>query len=81
MATRAVPVVVERSPGGGGGFRLSVASNAEFRFCSEFSAVSWVRDQLAEMGANQMERGRVLRLILAELRRTKRAEVTAEVSR
>ena len=76
--TRAISVVVERSKTGGG-FSMRVAGTAAFRFCSEFSAVSWVRDQLAEMGADQIERGRVLRLLLSEMRRARRAEVTAEV--
>ncbi len=76
--TRAVSVVVEKSPGGGS-YRLSVADRSDFRFCSEFSAVSWVRDQLVEMGADQEERSRVLRLLLGEIKRQRRAEVTAEV--
>lgn len=79
--TRAITVVVERSPGGGSGFRLSVAGVPEFRFCTEASALVRVRDQLVDLGADEAERGRVLRLLLGEIRRQRRAECVAEVPR
>lgn len=78
--TRAVSVVIERSPGGGRGYLMQVGKAQGFRMaCSEFRALTWVRDRLVEQGAEQSERGRVVRLVAAELKRKARAEVTAEV--
>jgi hypothetical protein len=80
MATRAVSVVVEHSPGGARGVHCQVGDRYHFKIpCSEFHALSWVREQLVAQGAEKAERGRVLRLIGRELLRKRRAEVTVEV--
>jgi len=80
MAIRAVSVVVERAPGGGNGWSLRVGGAERFLFCSFFVALGWVRQHLERLGAEQGERSRVLNLIVRELERVKRAEVTAEVA-
>jgi hypothetical protein len=79
--TRAIPVVIERSPSGGNGIHMQVGQVTKFRIpCSDFHALCWTREQLVAQGAEKAERGRVLRLIGKELLRKARAEVTAEVS-
>ena len=80
MTTRAVPVVVERSPGGGGGISLRVGAREKFTFGNEFVALGWVAGRRRERGADQAERKRVLVLLAKELGRKLRAEVTAEVA-
>ena len=78
--TRAVQVVVERSPGGGRGFWMQVGDVRDFSMpCTEFRALDWVRERLEQSGADRSERGRVLRMLIRDLDRKRRAEVTAEV--
>ncbi len=77
--TRAISVVVERSPGGGSGWSLRVGGADRFLFGSAFVALGWVRQHMERIGATQEERARVLRLLVRELDRQRRAEVTAEV--
>ena len=78
--TRAVPVVVERSPGGGRGWWMQFGDTRHFAMpCTEFRALEWVRARLEASGAERTERGRVLRLLIRELDRKAKAEVTAEV--
>ncbi len=79
--TRAVAVIVERSPGGGSAFMMSVGDATHFAMpCSTFRALDWVRERLVERGAEVAERGRVLRLLIKELDRKRKAECVAEVS-
>jgi len=78
--SRAVTVVVERSPGGGRGISLRVGAREKFTFGNEFVALGWVAGRLREQGADQSERKRVLVLLATELGRKLRAEVLAEVA-
>jgi hypothetical protein len=80
--TRAVSVIVERSPGGGMGWSMQVGAVRHFAMpCTEFRALDWTREQLVAQGAERSERGRVIRLLIRELDRKKRAETVAEVSK
>jgi hypothetical protein len=79
--TRAIPVVVQRSPGGGFGYHMQVGAATHFAIpCSDFHALVWTREQLVAQGAEKAERGRVLRLICKELLNRRRVELVAEVS-
>jgi len=79
--TRAVSVVIERSPGGGSGFSMQFGDQRHFAMpCTEFRALDWVRERLEASGAERSERGRVLRLLIRELDRKQKAIVTAEVT-
>jgi len=80
MATRAVPVVVERSPGGGSGWNLRVGGTNRFLFGTDHEAYGWIWAQLARQGARSEELDRVCGLLACEGERKLRAEVTAEVS-
>ncbi len=81
MATRAVSVVIERAPGGGRGINMRVGAKHRFAIpCSDFRALCWIREQLEEQGADQVERGRAIRLLTREFDRKARAEVVAEVA-
>ncbi len=80
MATRAIPVVVERSRGGGQGMHMTVGDERLFAFCDVSSATWWVNVRLAELGAGMDERHRVLGLVARELGRKRLVEVVAEVS-
>lgn len=77
--TRAIPVTVERSPGGLRGWSLAVGPAALFTFAAEVTVLAWVTARLAERGASVEERWRVVRLVAAELKRMRRVEVLAEV--
>jgi predicted secreted protein len=79
--TRAVYVIVERSPGGGMGWSMQVGAVHHFAMpCTEFRALDWTREQLVAQGAERSERGRVIRLLIRELDRKARAETVAEVA-
>lgn len=81
MATRAVPVVVERSPGGGGNWWTQVGQGpGRLVHGSAFIALNGVREELERLGATAHERGRALDLIIRELKVRRRVEVTAEIS-
>ena len=77
--TRAVSVVVERSPGGGSGWNLRVGGTNRFLFGTDDEAFGWVWVQLVRSGATSDEAGRVCELLARESDRLRRAEVTAEV--
>jgi len=80
MATRAVVVVVERSPGGGHGWYTELSGERVWRPGTlSRVALGWVRRHMVSLGATEEECRRVDRLILAELAHKRRAEVTAEV--
>ena len=78
MSTRAIPVVVERAPGGGSGWSLQVCASERFMFGTDFKALTWVRNELVKRGTTADERGRVIQLVIREMARVRRAEVTAE---
>ncbi len=81
MATRAIPVVVERSPGGASGWWIKVGERTGiYLSCSEWTALGKLREELIAVQMDRGERGRVERLVLRELDRKRSAEVTAEVS-
>lgn len=80
--TRAISVVVERSPCGGNGRWMQVGDRTHFAIpCSDFAALAWTREQLVAQGAEKAERGRVLRLIGKELLSRRRVKLVAEVRR
>ena len=78
--SRAVSVVVERSPGGLNGFHCVVAGLRTQLFGTDLRALAWVRDALMALGTPAEERVRVLGLVVKELAWKTKAEVTAEVS-
>lgn len=78
--TRAVPVIVERSPGGGRGWCIRVDGKGRFLFCTAVEALEVAVRKLGLLGADLTERVRVARLLSAELGRMRRAEITAEVT-
>ena len=78
--TRAVPVVVERSPGKGGGWFTRIGERGRFLFGTSVEAVGWTIIGLGRQGATAEEMARVARLLGSELQRMRRAEITAEVS-
>jgi len=78
--TRAVTVVVEKSPSGGCGWWTKVGPVGRHLFGTPFEALNQVRKTLEEQGAYAGERGRVLDLIIRELKTRRRVEVTAEVA-
>jgi hypothetical protein len=78
MATRAVSVVVERSPGGLRGWFVKVGQ--ERKWASGGSEDRAITVAMILLGADIVERERVSTLIRSELRRKRRAEVTAEVA-
>lgn len=83
MRTRAISVIVERSPGGPSWtIRLADASRLYFRrfaFCTQAEAIGFAAEKLDGLRASTEEKARVLGLIVRELARVRRAEVTAEV--
>ncbi len=81
MSTRAIPVVVERSPGGASGWWIKVGERAGiYMSCSELTALGKLREEMIALHMGREERMRVERLVLRELDRKRSAEVTAEVS-
>lgn len=80
--TRAIPVIVEKSPGGLNGWAIQVGPHRE-RVTSPGSAwpVQRAVDLMADARASVTERFRAGRLLASELRRRARVEVTAEVAR
>jgi len=78
--SRAVPVVMEKSPGGGHGWMLSVGLVRDFKFCAPLDAMGWVSRMLGQLGATEGERFQVCQLLASELERKRRAEVTAEIA-
>lgn len=81
MNTRAIPVVVERSPGGGNGFFTRIGERGRFLFGTSTEALGWTVMGLRRLGASEDEASRVTRLLTRELGRARRAEITAEVLR
>ena len=78
--TRAIPVVVERSPGGGSAYHIQVNGRAKFiARTTQETALEFAALRLGLLGAGPEERARVVGLLAAELGRLRRAEVTAEV--
>ena len=78
--TRAVPVIVQRAPGGGSAYHVRVDGRARFLMrTTEAIALGFVAQKLGLLGAGPAERARVVALLQAELRRLRCAEVTAEV--
>jgi len=78
--TRAVSVIVERSPGGGSAYHVRVDGKAKFLMrTTEAIALEFAARKLGLLGAGPAERARVVALLLSELRRLRRAEVTAEI--
>lgn len=79
MSTRAVPVILERSPGGAHGWTIEVDGQGQFKCCTATHALGLAMRSLGLLGAGHEERRRVSRLLASELDRKRRAEVTAEV--
>lgn len=77
--TRAIPVIVEKSPSGLNGYYVQVGTATEWmRAVSPALPIERALGLLT--GASLTERFRVGMLLAAELRRVTRACVTAEVS-
>lgn len=76
--TRAVSVVVERSPGGLRGWFVKVGN--ERKWAAGGSEDRAITVAMIMLGADVAERVRMSSLIRSELRRMRRVEVTAEVS-
>lgn len=77
---RAVPVVVERSPGGGNAFNVRVNGRAKFLIrTTQETAIEFTARRLGLLGAGPAERARVTALLASELRRVRRVELLAEV--
>lgn len=77
---RAVTVVVERAPSGGGNWWTQVGQGpGRLVHGSDFTALNGVRSELERLGAFADQRGRALDLIIRELRTRRRVEIMAEV--
>lgn len=72
-------MVVERAPGGGGGWTVDVGDFREFFFGGINRAIGTAMVQLGGAHATGPEIIRVSRLLGKELRSRRRVEVTAEV--
>ncbi len=81
MATRAVSVVVEKSPGGLNGWWIRVGSFGRWLAGTPIEAMETARLQMMVEGIAAPERRRVLGLLIRELDRKRCATVTAEVAR